>query len=98
MNSIEVIGKMVDDANVNASVLLAPLSNISAIDMEKSNGFKINAKMIEKMLKGVLYGDLIMLLRNQCEPYEVNKGETNKLVEFWIDKLCSEFDDKKNLK
>lgn len=35
--------------------------------------------MALKMLYGMIYGDLIMLLKNQVEPYEVNKGDTKNL-------------------
>jgi len=37
----------------------------------------------------------LMLLKNQCEPYEKNKGETSKLVDFWVDKISTEFEYKK---
>ena len=35
------------------------------------------------MLYTVLYGDLLMMLRNQCLPYEKNKGETSSLIDKW---------------
>ena len=75
-----------------------PVLSFNFSGLKTQPGFSFKISQFYDLLKGVLYGDLIMLLRNQCEPYEANKGETNKLVEFWIDKLCTEFDDKKNLK
>lgn len=75
-----------------------PVLSFNFSGLKTQPGFSFKVGQFYDLVKGVLYGDLIMLLRNQCEPYEVNKGETNKLVEFWIDKLCKEFDDKKKLK
>lgn len=45
---------------------------------------------IPDYMKGVvtlIYGDLIMLLQNQVRPYEINKGDTDALVEEWINKI-----------
>ena len=75
-----------------------PVLSFNFSGLKTQPGFSFKIGQFYDLLKGVLYGDLLMLLRNQCEPYEVNKGETNKLVEFWVDKLCKEFDDKKKLK
>ena len=51
--------------------------------------------MAIKMLSAMIYGDLIMLLKNQVEPYEVNVGETNKLVLKWIDDINTMFKNRK---
>ena len=75
-----------------------PVLSFNFSGLKTQPGFSFKVGQFYNLIKGVLYGDLLMLLRNQCEPYEVNKGETNKLVDFWVDKLCTEFDDKKNLK
>ena len=45
------------------------------------------------MVYGVFYGDLLMLLRNQCRPYEKNIGDTEKLCEKWTAKLVEEMKD-----
>ena len=75
-----------------------PVLSFNFSGLKTQPGFSFKVGQFYNLIKGVLYGDLLMLLRNQCEPYEANKGETNKLVDFWVDKLCTEFDDKKNLK
>ena len=75
-----------------------PVLSFNFSGLKTQPGFSFKIGQFYDLLKGVFYGDLLMMLRNQCEPYEVNKGETNKLVEFWVDKLCKEFDDKKKLK
>jgi predicted nucleotide-binding protein (sugar kinase/HSP70/actin superfamily) len=38
----------------------------------------------------VFYADLLMLLRNQCVPYEIKKGESQRLAEEWTSRLAEE--------
>lgn len=33
--------------------------------------------LLLKLVDAVLYGDLMMMLYNQCKPYEVNEGDTD---------------------
>lgn len=70
--------------------------NFSGFDVQP--GFSFSIMQFYGMLKCIFYGDLLMFLRNQCKPYEENVGETEQLVEFWIQKLCKEFENKKLLK
>lgn len=63
-----------------------PVVSFNIVGMEKANGFKINAKMIEKMLKGVLYGDLLQKLLYKNRAYEVHKGETQEKFNMWMEK------------
>lgn len=83
-----------------------PVISLNLSGLEKNSGFKIRLSMALKMLSAVIYGDLIMLLKNQVEPYEKNKGETAKLVQKWIDDISADlkkgkgysfFEIKKNL-
>ena len=75
-----------------------PVLSLNFSGLKSQPGFKFNIPQFYGMLKCCIYGDLIMLLKNQCLPYEKNKGETEKLVAFWMEKLGEEFKDKKNLK
>lgn len=61
-----------------------PVISLNLSGLEKNSGFKIRISMALKMLSAVIYGDLIMLLKNQVEPYEINKGESEKLTRKWI--------------
>ncbi len=63
-----------------------PVVSFNIVGMEKANGFKINAKMIEKMLKGVLYGDLLQKLLYKNRAYEIHKGESQEKFEYWMEK------------
>lgn len=68
-----------------------PVISLNLSGLEKNSGFKIRLSMALKMLSAVIYGDLITLLKNQIEPYEVNKGDCEKLIRKWVEYLSSEF-------
>ena len=68
-----------------------PVISLNLSGLEKNPGFSINLTMIRKMAAAVVYGDALMLLRNQLKPYEVNAGETEALTDSWIKKLCGQF-------
>ncbi len=63
-----------------------PVISFNVVGMEKNTGFKISAEMAEKLLKSIVYGDLLqkMLMKNKA--YEINKGETEKLYNSWMEK------------
>ena len=64
-----------------------PVISLSAQGLEKNSGFKFTLTMLRQTLASIAYGDLLMLLSNQCRPYEVSAGETDELVESWVKKL-----------
>ena len=68
-----------------------PVISLNLSGLEKNSGFKFTPVMAMKFLSCLIYGDLIMLLKNQVKPYEVNAGETDALVERWITKLIRFF-------
>lgn len=68
-----------------------PVISLNLSGLEKNSGFKIRLSMALKMLSSVIYGDLIMLLKNQVEPYEVNKGDAQRLTQKWIDDISADF-------
>jgi len=67
-----------------------PVISMNFVGLEKGSAFKITLPMLHRMLYAVLYGDLLMLLKNQCKPYELNKGDTDKLAEKWTNRLAEE--------
>lgn len=58
---------------------------------EKHSGFKLKKVTLLKILYGVIYGDFIMYISNQCRPYEINKGETDKAIDKSIDIILKSF-------
>lgn len=78
-----------------AGMSYIPVLSFNFSGLKTQPGFTFTVPQFYDLLKGVLYGDLLMLLKNQCEPYEKNKGETNRLVDFWTEKLNNEFENEK---
>lgn len=75
-----------------------PVISLNLSGLEKNPGFKLSYNLGRRIIYAMLYGDLIMLLANQCRPYEVEKGSTDALVDSWINRLTEEYKDPKNLK
>lgn len=68
-----------------------PVLALDLSSLGRKGGFKLTVPMIIKLLTAICYGDAIMLLNNQVLPYETNKGEAEKLVDYWIEKLGAQF-------
>ncbi len=64
-----------------------PVISLNFSGLEKQSSFKITPAIALKLIYAVMYGDLLMLLYNQCRPYEINTGDTDRVLEFWQDKL-----------
>lgn len=78
--------------------------SVNFANLEKQPGFRLTPTMCGKLLYGFLYGDMLLYLKNQCLPYEQEKGSTNQLVNKWIQDLSKQFQSlaflrlKKNMK
>lgn len=77
LNTIEVIGRMVDDDVVGNSVLLAPLSNINEIHLSGPNGFVTFGVPPEVATKlstddGYYIGGLLLVEKSKFEDYKNN--------------------------
>ncbi|MDR3643724.1 MAG: 2-hydroxyacyl-CoA dehydratase [Clostridia bacterium] len=75
-----------------------PVISLNISGLEHNPGFKLSYNLMRRMIYSLLYGDLIMLLANQCRPYEKEKGAADRLVQSWIDLLTEEYKAPKNLK
>lgn len=69
----------------NAGMGHIPVISFSFAGLEKHSGFKLSLKTLQRVVYGVVYGDLLFLLRNQCKPYELNKGEAQAVA----DRYCA---------
>lgn len=58
-----------------------PIISVNAVGLEKNPGFKVTLPILLKLINGLMMGDMIMQLYNEIAPYEVNKGETQKVYE-----------------
>ncbi|HOB20336.1 MAG TPA: 2-hydroxyacyl-CoA dehydratase [Candidatus Atribacteria bacterium] len=64
-----------------------PVISFNVGGMEKNPGFKLSIGLIIQIVYAILYGDLLMLLANQIRPYEISKGDTDRLVADWTDRI-----------
>lgn len=82
-NYISLIRKALKKAGME----YIPVISFSLAGIEHHPGFKLNVKMLRSLMYAVYYGDLLMSLVNQVKPYEINKGDAEKLSENWTEKL-----------
>ena len=68
-----------------------PVISVSFAGLEKYSGFKLTVPMLLSGFASVVYGDMLMLLKNQVEPYETNKGDTEKVTQKWLADLSEGF-------
>jgi predicted nucleotide-binding protein (sugar kinase/HSP70/actin superfamily) len=68
-----------------------PIVSLNLKGMNRNSGFRITVRMLRKGLAALLCGDTLTLLRNQVRPYEVHHGQTDALVDQWIERLSEQY-------
>ena len=68
-----------------------PFISANIWGLELNSGVNLTAKSLLMALAGLIYGDMIMIVSNQVRPYEVNKGETDAMVDKWTTKIGQSF-------
>ena len=81
-NYIGFIRKALKDAGFSQ----VPVISFNLVGMEKNPGFKLTPKLLGQIIKAVLLGDLMQKLLHKNRAYEINKGESDKLYEKWLEK------------
>ena len=81
-NYIGFIRKALKDAGFEH----VPVISFNIVGMEKMPGFKITIPLAERLLKMVVYADLLQKMLTKNRAYEVHKGETQKLFDSWMEK------------
>ncbi|MBU5419926.1 2-hydroxyacyl-CoA dehydratase [Acetanaerobacterium sp. MSJ-12] len=71
-----------------------PVISLNFSNLEKQPGFTFTPGMLVQAMYAIIYGDMLMWLKNQCKPYEIIKGSTDEVVERWTDALCEQFESK----
>lgn len=92
-NYIGFIRKALKDAGF-ANI---PVISFNVVGMEKVPGFKLTLPLLERLLKCVLYADLLQKMLTKNRVYEINKGETQALFDKWMLK-CKDLIKKSNNK
>lgn len=87
-NYINLLRKALEKAGYG----YVPVISMSLAALEHHPGFTLSVPMVHRLLYAILYADLLMLLRNQCRPYEIKKGESEALAQEWTDRLAKEMD------
>lgn len=68
-----------------------PCLSINFSGLEKDSSLKFSMGLLIKILYGVLYGDALMWLKNQVMSHEVNKGDTDVVIDSIIEDLIYDF-------
>lgn len=68
-----------------------PVISLNLSGLEKNPGFKLTVPIVLRLLSALIYGDQLMLLRNQVKPYERNPGDADALTDKWVQKLSRMF-------
>ena len=92
-NYIGFIRKALKDAGFEN----VPVLSFNVVGMEKMPGFKITLPLLERLLKTVVYADLLQKMLTKNRAYEKNKGETQKLFDTWMEK-CKKLLEKSTMK
>ena len=92
-NYIGFIRKALKDAGFEN----VPVISFNVVGMEKMPGFKITPALVERLMKMVVYADLLQKMLTKNRAYEVNKGETQKLFDEWMEK-CKKLLEKSTMK
>ncbi|MBS5481213.1 MAG: 2-hydroxyglutaryl-CoA dehydratase [Acutalibacteraceae bacterium] len=71
-----------------------PVVSVNLSGLEKNPGFSLGVKKLVQMAYSMIYGDLIVHMANQCRPYEIVEGETDRRVAKWVERLTKEFSGK----
>lgn len=68
-----------------------PVISLNFSGLESHPGFKLTPQMLQQIAYGILLGDLIMHISNQCRPYEVVQGTTQKAIDLCLDYISERF-------
>ena len=75
-------------ALVKAGYGQVPVVSLNFSGLEKDSGFPMTVPFMRKLLAVIYYGDLLVALKAQTEPYEIEKGAAAACQEKWLDTIC----------
>ena len=81
-NYIGFIRKALKDAGFEN----IPVISFNVVGMEKNPGFKLTIPLLDNLLRMVVYADLLQKVLTKNRAYEIHKGETQKLFDYWLEK------------
>lgn len=79
--------KLLRKALAKAGFENVPVLSINMAGLEKDSSISMTIPLVAQLLEASIYGDLIMHISNQVKPYEINIGETDKVIKKLINYL-----------
>jgi len=64
-----------------------PVVSLNLAGLDKSPGFKFTVKLMNKLVIGTIYSDLLLKLVLRIRPYELAQGSTEELYNKWFE-IC----------
>ena len=64
-----------------------PVISLNFSGLDSAPGFKLTVPMLMRLVYAIVLGDFLMLLANQCKPYEQSEGDTDRMVSKWMDRI-----------
>jgi predicted nucleotide-binding protein (sugar kinase/HSP70/actin superfamily) len=86
-NYIHLLRKALNKAGMS----YIPVVSVNLSGLEHNPGFGLSLPVIRRLAAGMIYGDIIVWLANQCKPYESVPGTTDSLIAHWTDRLVALF-------
>ncbi|MDR1673889.1 MAG: 2-hydroxyacyl-CoA dehydratase, partial [Oscillospiraceae bacterium] len=71
-----------------------PVISLNFSGLEADSSIEVDLKVFLSLLDAVFYADILMLLYNQCKPYEVIEGQTDAVRAKWNKRLSRIFKNK----
>lgn len=71
-----------------------PVMSLNFAGLEKGNGIDLDLSLLLELAFGIFYGDSLMTLYNQCKPYEVHAGDSDRAREDCFNEIQKAFDGK----
>lgn len=68
-----------------------PVISLNLSGLEKNSGFSLTLQMLKKMIVSIVYGDVLMALKNQIRPYEIKENQCDNLINKWLNLLNNQF-------
>ena len=84
-------------ALAKAGLEYVPVISVNLSGLEHNPGWSLTLPLLRKIIYAMMYGDLIVNVANQVRPYELNKGDTDAMVDHWENKLTQGFQDGKGM-
>lgn len=70
-----------------------PVISFNLGGLENHPGFKLTVPILHRMFYAIIYGDLLLTLVNQCKPYEVEKGQSERTADRITAELARDMDE-----